>query len=206
MVAVKDLKDKRFGRLTVLERRGSGKWGRARWLCQCDCGKQVLTFGQLLLAGKTKSCGCFQRNRAKEANSGRNHYNWKGDAVGYDGVHSWVRKRKPKPLLCERCQKSLAKELSNNSGKYLRDVNDYEWLCSSCHKKKDGIGFKSQLSNHQLHRIREFYNVNAGTQEELGCLFSLTQQTISKIVRLEGGYARQHRNTSARNYDRNGTF
>lgn len=28
-------------------------------------------------------------------------------------------------------------ELSNISGEYKRDVNDFEWLCVSCHRKKD---------------------------------------------------------------------
>jgi len=29
-------------------------------------------------------------------------------------------------------------ELSNISGKYKRDINDYEWLCVKCHRIKDG--------------------------------------------------------------------
>jgi len=53
-------------------------------------------------------------------------------------LHDWVKRRKPKLEYCERCGKvNCWIDLSNNSGNYLRDVNDYEWLCRSCHRKKD---------------------------------------------------------------------
>lgn len=62
---------------------------------------------------------------------------WKGDSVGYDSLHSWVKRRIPKPKLCEMCNKNKPYDLSNISGKYKRDVNDFKWLCRSCHIKLD---------------------------------------------------------------------
>ena len=65
-------------------------------------------------------------------------HNWKGEDVGYGGVHQWVRKHKPKPMLCEECHKNEPFDLANISGEYKRDVNDYRWLCRRCHLKSDG--------------------------------------------------------------------
>ena len=56
---LRDLTGMIFGRLTVLERAGSSPDRRALWLCQCSCGKQIITLGKLLTSGKTQSCGCY---------------------------------------------------------------------------------------------------------------------------------------------------
>lgn len=68
----------------------------------------------------------------KEEKNGK----WVGNKVGYFGVHNWIRRKKIKPILCERCKKNKPYELANLSGKYKRDVNDYEWICRSCHSKE----------------------------------------------------------------------
>lgn len=68
-----------------------------------------------------------------------NNPSWKGDNVKYGSLHEWIRRHKIKPLLCERCNKNKKLDLSNISGEYKRDIDDYEWLCRSCHMKKDGI-------------------------------------------------------------------
>ena len=55
----------RFGRLVVLNYAGPDQRGRSRpamWKCQCDCGKVIVTRGRNLRCGKTKSCGCLNRN------------------------------------------------------------------------------------------------------------------------------------------------
>lgn len=57
--------------------------------------------------------------------------------AGYHAIHAWVRKRKIKPSLCEDCQENKARDLANISGNYLRDTDDYVYLCRSCHKKLD---------------------------------------------------------------------
>lgn len=55
----KDLMGQRFGRLVVIAPAENTKAGKARWLCQCDCGNQkVITSGNLL-SGDTRSCGCL---------------------------------------------------------------------------------------------------------------------------------------------------
>lgn len=55
-----DLKGKRFGKLLVIERYqyegGAGK--HAKWLCSCDCGKNVVVLSSTLISGDQTSCGC----------------------------------------------------------------------------------------------------------------------------------------------------
>lgn len=64
---------------------------------------------------------------------------WKGDKVGKQTpLHRWIARHKPKPEYCESCKKSKPYDLANISGKYFRDINDFEWLCRSCHMNKDG--------------------------------------------------------------------
>jgi hypothetical protein len=54
-----NIKGQRFGRLVVLERRGSDRHGAATWLSRCDCKTTCLVPGADLRRGKTRSCGCL---------------------------------------------------------------------------------------------------------------------------------------------------
>lgn len=60
----------------------------------------------------------------------------KKEVEEYKNIHNWVRQRKIKPLSCPRCNKHKRLELANISGEYNRDINDFEYLCKSCHKQK----------------------------------------------------------------------
>ena len=63
---------------------------------------------------------------------------WKGNKVGYDALHTWIYRRKGRPLFCEFCGKKEGKfEWANKSRKYLRNLSDWISLCISCHKKYD---------------------------------------------------------------------
>ena len=87
------------------------------------------------------------REKIAKSRIGKLHPLWKGDSVSINQLHQWVRRHKKKSLICERCGRVPKPrkdgrnplDVSNISYKYLRDVNDYEWLCRKCHVKKDGI-------------------------------------------------------------------
>lgn len=68
-----DLTGQRFGRLTVIERRGSSKDGQKLYFCECDCGGTKLVRSSDLRRGITRSCGCLQRecssNKFKRLNT-----------------------------------------------------------------------------------------------------------------------------------------
>ena len=51
----KDLKNKKFGKWTVLERSTSIN-GRSRWLCKCQCGTKYNVLSQTLLDGRSTRC------------------------------------------------------------------------------------------------------------------------------------------------------
>jgi len=101
----------------------------------CKCGKETTT-------GRCKSCSNKERtgkfewsNEAKEKRKNEGNPLWKGDNVKLYALHSWVKRRKVKPESCEKCKINKPYDLANISGKYLRDVNDFKWLCRSCHSK-----------------------------------------------------------------------
>ena len=62
-----NLTGKHFGRLTVIRDTGQSRHESALWLCICDHGNadipptKVIVRSHNLRAGKTKSCGCWQK-------------------------------------------------------------------------------------------------------------------------------------------------
>lgn len=70
--------------------------------------------------------------------AGEKAWNWKGNNVSYKVLHKWIRKYFSRPELCQSCNKKPPFDVANKSGKYLRDLSDWEWLCRKCHMKKDG--------------------------------------------------------------------
>lgn len=67
MSKIKDKTDERFGRLVVLYLHGKDKYGKSIWHCKCDCGNEVDVLASSLVTGRTKSCGCFHRDRTSES-------------------------------------------------------------------------------------------------------------------------------------------
>ncbi len=63
---------------------------------------------------------------------------WRGDDVGYGALHDWIKSRKQRPLFCEECCEQPPYDITNISQKYLRDLNDWRWLCRRCHMIIDG--------------------------------------------------------------------
>jgi hypothetical protein len=55
----KDISGIKFGKLTVICYSHSNK-GKKYWKCKCECGKEKITFTQMLTGGGVKSCGCLK--------------------------------------------------------------------------------------------------------------------------------------------------
>jgi hypothetical protein len=82
-----------------------------------------------------------KRLEAVKKLTGASHYAWKGQTVGYRGLHYWLRRKKGVPTSCELC--GLARttpksvQWANVDGKYRREVADFVAMCASCHKNHD---------------------------------------------------------------------
>ncbi len=64
---LKDITNKKFGRLTAIKFDCMAGGYHAKWLCRCICGNNTVVFLSSLRTGHTKSCGCLQRERTSKA-------------------------------------------------------------------------------------------------------------------------------------------
>lgn len=60
-----DIRGQRFGRLVAIEPIHDRKV--LKWICRCDCGNSTITTYSKLKSGRTRSCGCLQREKTSEA-------------------------------------------------------------------------------------------------------------------------------------------
>jgi hypothetical protein len=109
-----DLTGNRYGRWTVVNRAGTHyhpKRKTATWNVVCDCGIAKVLRGTELTkkTGASKSCGCLQREIAREMGrkqTGINHGNWKGGRLVVKGyvrlAKSLVKQRYPNAVLDEK--------------------------------------------------------------------------------------------------------
>ena len=99
---------------------------------------------------KCKAIFDSQRMKGNVLNNGsrkgeRNNL-WRGNDVGYGGVHKWVRKYYGVPKKCELCGTSTVPvgykekyffQWSSKTGKYNRLRETWWTLCVKCHEKYD---------------------------------------------------------------------
>jgi hypothetical protein len=120
--------------------------------CKCGCGVVVKGrfkrghSSKLHISGFQKGHIISQKIREQRRTRwlSDSNPNWKGDDVGKGtALHEWIKRRLIKPDKCEHCKKSKSLELANKSGKYLRILTDWLWLCRSCHCNYDKIGTKA---------------------------------------------------------------
>jgi hypothetical protein len=103
---------------------------------------------------------CWNKGK-KGFNANEKSGMWKGDKACKGSIHDWVKARKKKPELCEECKNKPPRDLANISQEYKRDINDFKWMCHSCHQKLDHklevrtfVPCKRGEENH-LHKITE---------------------------------------------------
>ncbi len=66
MSAFIDLTGQRYGSLVVLFRVENDRFKRARWLCRCDCGKEIIVGSNNLRTGQVASCGCARASTLRK--------------------------------------------------------------------------------------------------------------------------------------------
>lgn len=57
----------KYGYLTVLDFTGVNNHGKRIYKCRCNCGNEIIVVGSHLKSGNTKSCGCYQKQRASDS-------------------------------------------------------------------------------------------------------------------------------------------
>lgn len=60
-----DLTGEKFERLSV-KSRSENKGTQTAWTCKCECGNEVVVVGASLINGRSKSCGCLQKESARK--------------------------------------------------------------------------------------------------------------------------------------------
>lgn len=63
---LKNFKNKKVGKLTVLKIVGKSKNNGYIWRCECECGNIKDIVSTSLISGNTLSCGCYQKEEAKK--------------------------------------------------------------------------------------------------------------------------------------------
>ncbi len=99
------------------------------------------------------------KQRLREGKLGSKNPNWKGDNICNSSLHIWIRNNKPKPEYCENCHQTPPHDVANISGKYLRDIADYKWLCRKCHMVEDG----------RLVRLQKYFYTPSPDNENIIC-------------------------------------
>ena len=155
-----DLTGQRFGTLLVLKRgenyESPGGQTRARWLCQCNCGRQTLVHSNNLRRNLSTNCGCLRipvaTKRLKEMHpfqKKENHWNWKGgisserdqimSTLEYKEWRKAVFKRDK--YLCQKCEDNKSGDLNahhidgfNNNIELRTKISSGVTLCETCHK------------------------------------------------------------------------
>src|SRR3990167_4614842 len=135
--------------------------------CHCGCGNKTNLRKSTHrprghIEGEPSKFISGHNPRAKRENSKC----WKGDRIGYDGLHSWIHREFSKPKKCENCgtTKSYRFEWANISGKYKRDIKDFKRLCVKCHRNFDAHLFvrgenkiNAKFTNKEVLEIRKLY-------------------------------------------------
>lgn len=84
------------------------------------------------------------KEKVRRSVSGEKNSQWRGDNAGYHAVHRWLNRNYEKPVECEICNKKKKLLLSSKNHEYTRNIEEYQWVCRSCHQKYD---HKKSLAN-----------------------------------------------------------
>ena len=141
----------------MVERSGSNKNRRARWLCLCDCGSKKVLRGNSLISGNSKSCGCIQKETMHEIRWNHNLTQEEREAnrhreMAFPGLHLWRKEvYKRDGWVCQACDdkthNGIVAHHKDGWGicKERRlEVSNGVTLCKKCHKEfHDAYGWKN---------------------------------------------------------------
>jgi len=156
----KNLKGKKFGRLTVLSMMPKDMWknGHSLWLCQCDCGKKKQVPSTMLYQGKTKSCGCLNLEKLR-GKLGILHPLWKGGKIkNHQGYIMIINSTHPKAATNGGYVKEHILVMEKYIGRYL--------LPGETIHHKNGIRNDNHIKNLEL-RLRNHHPTGQSVEHDL---------------------------------------
>lgn len=136
-----DLTGQKFNRLLVISRnydkQKETNCSSSYWNCLCDCGKSVVVDGRYIRNGRTKSCGCYNKDRITRTGQDNKKWNF------YDIT-----------------SESYGVGYTTSNKQFLFDKEDYEKIKSICwHYQKGyivGLLNGKKISMHRL--VLDYYN------------------------------------------------
>lgn len=166
-----DLKNQRFGRLTVIrDSKERAKCGHIIWLCRCSCGRQTKVISGNLRYGHTRSCGCLSRERI--ATLGRANLRHGENDKNSRLYVAWIN-------LKRKCYNPNAINFKNYGGKKVRVCE--EWL----DRKTGYISFRAwALNNGYSARLRLFFIARKDCRKNYGpdnCQLTTKSGWIKKL-------------------------
>ena len=106
------MEGKRFGRWTVQKLDSIDSHRRKKYVCKCDCGTVKVVYMQSLTGGKSKSCGCYQKQRAVETHT-------KHGRIAQPTYNSWHTMKK-------RCKLKTDISYENYGGRGIKVCDRWE--------------------------------------------------------------------------------
>jgi len=188
----------RFGRLLVLELVGIDKWYNRKWLCQCDCGEEVIVLGSHLKNGNTKSCTCL----ARELSAARLLTHGQSRKTTYR-IWDGLRRRCDDPKnpgykwygakgisVCDKWQKfagffedmgvrpsGLTIERKDSKGDYEKENCEWATITKNLRNRPGYV----KLSMEKAREIRNLLSVGIMSQRAIGRMFNVARSNIRQI-------------------------
>jgi len=188
----------RFGRLVVLELAGLDKARNRKWLCQCDCGEEVIVLGSHLKNGNTKSCTCL----ARELSAARRFTHGQSRKTTYriwDGLRRRCQDLKNPSYkwygakgitVCEKWQKfagffedmgirppKLTIERIDSNGNYEKSNCEWATLTKNLRNRPGYV----KLSMEKAKEIRNLLNDGVMSQRAIGRMYNIRHSSIRLI-------------------------
>ena len=156
------------------------------------CGKKFKARAVRVAVGMGKFCSKKCYGISKRGLIDSRSPSWKGDKVGYFGLHVWINKKLGRPKRCEFCGTTNPKigyHWANVSGLYKREINDFKRLCTACHNRFDlhtrprgESCYNSILTEKDVREIRRLYSENV-PRKEIAKMFNVKYCTIYSITK-----------------------
>ena len=217
----KDLRGQVFGKWTVLYRTHN-KNGQVYWRVRCECGTERSVYGQTLLRGESRSCGCntstFISKSLKE--------DLVGQVFGKLTVieEDFSRKRTAFKCQCEcgnitivqagnlksghtqscRCL-SVEKTRERNSAKLIGQKFGKLTVIEEAYRKDYSVFWKCQCECGNIIFTNSGHLISGHTQS-CGCILSKGEENISKISNLLGVSVEKIENELSASYVKDDTF